>query len=127
MEYIAVVTALALVEYAVFSAYTGWARGKFAVAAPAISGDENFERYFRVQQNTLEQLMIFIPGLWLFGNYVNAPIGALLGLVFLVGRVLYFRGYTRAAEKRGTGFLIGYVPNILLLLGGLIGAAVAMI
>ena len=127
MEYLAFVTALAIVELAVFMGYTGWARGKFEVAAPAISGNENFERYFRVHQNTIEQLMIFLPSLWLFGYYVNAPIGALLGVVFLVGRVFYFRGYTRDAEKRGTGFLIGYVATILLLLGGLIGAGIAMI
>ena len=106
MEYIAFVTALAILEYAAFSGLTGRARSRFGVAAPAVSGNENFERYFRVQQNTLEQLMVFVPSLWLFGYYVNGPIGALLGVVFLVGRVLYFRGYTRDPAKRGLGFLL---------------------
>ena len=126
MEYVAIVSGLALLEYAVFGAFTGWARGKFEVAAPATSGHPEFERYFRVQQNTLEQLMIFLPSLWLFAYFVHPPVAAVVGLVFLLGRVLYFRGYVKSPERRGTGFLVGYLASAVLLIGGLIGAGIAV-
>jgi uncharacterized MAPEG superfamily protein len=70
----------------------------------------------------LEQLIVFLPSLWLFGYWVNPAIGALIGLLFLAGRVLYFRGYVRDPEKRSVGFLVGYLSSSILLLGGLIGA-----
>ena len=63
--------------------------------APATSGNPTFERYFRAQQNTVEQLIIFVPAMLLFGHYVSAPIGAGLGLVFILGRALFARGYYR--------------------------------
>ena len=122
MEYLAVVSALALLEYTVFGAAVGAARGRYGVSAPATSGHPEFERYFRVHQNTLEQLIVFLPSLWLFGYWVNPAIGALIGLLFVIGRVLYFRGYVRDPEKRSLGFLIGYLASAVLLLGGLIGA-----
>jgi len=122
MEYLAVVSALALLEFAVFGALVGAARGRYEVQAPATSGHPEFERYFRVHQNTLEQLIVFLPSLWLFGYWVNPAIGALIGLLFLAGRVLYFRGYVRDPEKRSVGFLVGYLSSSILLLGGLIGA-----
>ena len=122
MEYLAVVSALALLEFAVFGALVGAARGRYGVKAPATGGHPEFERYFRVHQNTLEQLIVFLPSLWLFGYWVNPAIGALIGLLFLVGRVLYFRGYVRDPEKRSVGFLVGYLSSSILLLGGLIGA-----
>lgn len=125
MELIAVVASLALLEYFVFVFLTGSARSTHGVAAPAITGHPIFERYFRVQQNTLEQLIVFVPALFLFGRYVSAPIGAVLGLVFIIGRALYLRGYVRDPEKRGPGALITFLSNLALLLGGGIGAVVA--
>ena len=125
MEPIAVVTVLALVEYFFFSVQVARARGKAGLKAPTVVGDANFERHFRVQQNTLEQLVIFLPSLWLFGLYVHALGGAAIGLVFIAGRFLYYRGYVRDPDKRGTGFLIGEVAQVMLLLGGLIGAVIS--
>lgn len=122
MEYVAIVTALALLEYTVFAFMTGAARARTKVLAPATTGNPEFERYFRVQQNTIEQLITFLPALWLFGLYVSAPIGALLGLVFVLGRLLYALAYWRDAEKRGLGFLIGELANVALILGALAGA-----
>lgn len=84
-----------------------------------------FERYFRVQQNTLEQLVIFLPALWLFGYYVHELIGAALGFIFIVGRFIYCRGYVEDPAKRGTGFVVGEIAQGILLLGGLIGAIVS--
>lgn len=122
MTSIALVTAFALIEYLWIGFSVGQARTRFGVAAPATTGNEIFERWFRVQQNTLEQLVVFLPSLWLFGSYVNARLGALIGLVFVAGRYLYARGYVEDPEKRGRGFTIGFVATAVLLAGGLIGA-----
>lgn len=122
MDLIAIVSLLALIEYLVITGLVGWARGKYGVKAPATSGHEVFERYFRVQQNTVEQLVIFLPALWLFGHYVSTGAGALLGLAFIVGRVIYLRAYVADPASRTVGFVIGYLANAILILGGLIGA-----
>jgi glutathione S-transferase len=127
MPYLAIVTALALLEYMAIGILVGRARGKYGIKAPATSGHPVFDRTFRVHQNTLEQLMIFLPSLWLFGTYVSAPWGALLGLVFIAGRVMYVQGYIADPEKRGPGFLVGSLAHGVLLLGGLIGAILALL
>lgn len=121
MAVVAFVTAVIVTEYLVFTMLTGRARVKFGVEAPAVSGHPVFERYYRVQQNTLEQLAIVLPSLWLFASYVSPKIGAILGLVFVVGRALYMTGYVSDPSKRGTGFLIGFVATAALLLGALLG------
>ena len=125
MEPIAIVTAVALLEYFLFGIEVARARARAGIEAPATVGDEIFERHFRVQQNTLEQLVLFLPALWLFGYYVSPLWGAGLGLVFVVGRFLYARGYVSQPSRRGTGFLVGEVAQALLLLGGLIGAVLS--
>lgn len=124
MQLIAVVSLLALIEYMVIAGLVGSARGKYGVKAPATTGNEVFERYFRVQQNTLEQLVVFLPALWLFGMYVSVGAGAIIGLVFIVGRIVYLRGYVADPEKRGLGFGITFLANAALVLGGLGGAIV---
>ena len=103
------------------------ARATYKVAAPATTGHEVFERYFRVQMNTLEQLVVFGPSIMLFAWYVNPYIAAALGLLFVIGRALYFRGYVRSVEGRHNGFLLSAIPNVTLLVGGLIGSARAFI
>ncbi len=125
MEPIAVVTVLALIEYFVFGLLVARARARTGIKAPSITGNPEFERHFRVQQNTLEQLMIFLPALWLFGYYVNALAGSALGLLFIVGRYDYYRGYVADAVKRGRGFSIGAFSTAILLVGALIGAIVS--
>jgi glutathione S-transferase len=122
MEWVAVVTALALVEYVIFGMQTGIARGRYEVPAPAMTGHPVFERTYRVQANTLEQLVVFLPGLWLFASYVSSGVAALLGVLFLVGRVLYARGYVQDPARRGPGFLLGAAATWSLVLGGLVGA-----
>jgi len=123
MEYVAMVILIALVEYAVFGGLVGRARGKYGVHAPAVSGHPVFERYFRVQQNTLEQLVVFVPAIWLFGTYVDATWAALLGLVFVVARVLYLVGYVKDPAKREVGFALSSISVVALLLGALWGVA----
>jgi hypothetical protein len=125
MELTAIVIALALLEYCVITILCGRARGRCGVVAPATIGDPIFERYFRVQQNTVEQLIIFVPAMLFFGHYVSVPIGAGLGLVFILGRAQFARGYYRDPPKRAMGFGLSLLSNLVLLLGGLIGAVVA--
>jgi uncharacterized MAPEG superfamily protein len=123
MEPVAVVIALALIEYTVFGLLVGRARGRFGIAAPAVTGHEVFERYFRVHQNTLELLVAFIPAIWLFGAYVNPTWAALLGLVYVVARIAYLRGYVADPARRELGFAFSVLPIFVLLLGALYGAA----
>jgi uncharacterized membrane protein YecN with MAPEG domain len=122
MEPVAVVISLALFQYVVFGLLVGWARGKYGVKAPAVTGHEIFERYFRVHQNTLELLVAFVPAIWLFGMYVDPTWAALLGLVYLVARVLYLRGYVADPAKREVGFALSVLPVFVLLAGALWGA-----
>ena len=122
MAWVAVTIIVALLQYLAFGFMVGGARVKYGVAAPAISGNEVFERYFRVQQNTLEQLVAFVPGIWLFGVYVSPLWAAALGAVFIVGRAIYAAGYIRDPKARGAGFGLTFLPNVILLAGGLYGA-----
>jgi glutathione S-transferase len=113
----ALVTCLAVLFYFLTSVQVAKARGTFGIKAPAISGNPDFERVFRVQMNTLEWLPIFLPALWLFAIYISDAIAAALGVVWIVGRILYLTGYSKAANKRGTGFGIQFVAAMLLWLG----------
>jgi len=124
MELLTVVTMLALLEFVYFGMKVGASRGKFGIKAPATTGNEIFERYYRVHYNTLEQLVIFIPGLWGFGYYIGQYWAAGLGVVYLGGRLLYANFYYRDPEKRGTGMLLSVIPCWVLVLGALIGAVV---
>jgi glutathione S-transferase len=127
MELIALVTVLVAAEYFFLAIMVGKCRSETGISAPCILGDEKFERVFRVQQNTMEQLIIFFPALWIFGYYVQAETGAALGLLFLFGRILYARGYVRDPGKRAPGFIIGSLAMLALLLGGLVGIAIDLL
>lgn len=122
----AIVISLALIEYVIFTILVGKARGTYKIDAPAVTGDPKFECYYRVQQNTLEQLVLFIPGMMIFSSYVRADVAAGLGVVFIIGRFLYFKGYVKDPSKRGIGFLLTFLPNVILIIGGLIGAAMTL-
>ena len=127
MAYVHLVVVLALLEFLLFGWAVGRARTRYKVPAPAMSGHEVFDRYFRAQMNTLEQLVVFLPSLWLFAHYINAWAAVVLGLLFIVGRALYFRGYVQAAESRHAGFVLSAIPNVTLLIGALIGVSRALL
>ncbi len=122
MELIAIVTALAVLQTFSFAFLVGKQRAKHGVDAPAITGDAEFERAFRIHQNTVEQMVIFLPALWLFGSYVDPQIGAGLGLLFVISRLIYRRSYLSDPTSRTAGFGIGALTMMVLLFGGLIGA-----
>jgi len=126
MPLVHLVIALALVEFFLFCVAVARARTRYNIPAPATTGNDVFERYFRVQMNTLEQLVIFVPSVLLFARYVNVYGAAALGVVFLIGRALYFQGYVKAPQARHVGFILSVAPNLALLIGAIIGAIVAL-
>ncbi len=113
----ALVTCLSILMYFLFSFQVGKARGTYGIKAPAISGNPDFERVFRAQMNTLEWMPIFLPALWLFAIYVNDAIAAGLGVVWMIGRILYMRGYAKAAGERSLGFATQASAAIILWIG----------
>ena len=127
MELLAIVTTLVLLQLVLFMMDVGKARMRTGIKAPAMSGDPDLERHERVHQNTIEQLIIFLPSLWLFGYYVHEAIGAALGLVFIVGRFMYRAGYVSDPSKRHNGFMVGVIATVILLLGGLVGAVLKLV
>ena len=100
-HYTTIATLLALMFYFYTSLQVARARMLYGVKAPAISGQPDFERIFRVQMNTLEWLPVFLPSLWLFAYYLSDVFAAAAGAVWIIGRILYMLGYAAAPEKRG--------------------------
>lgn len=127
MHYVAIVTVLALLEFWWFGMLVARARTKYGIAAPAMSGNASFERQFRVHMNTLEQLVVFLPALWLFAHYLNPLWGAALGAVFIVGRAIYAVSYVRDPKSRALGFALSALPSLFLLIGVLWGAIRAIV
>ena len=122
MAYVDIVTALALLQFMAFGMQVASARGKYGVHAPAVTGNEIFERHFRVQQNTLEQLIVFLPGLYLFAHYFNALWAAGLGLIYLIGRQVYSASYVKDPKSRSAGFGLTFQPTVILIIGAVVGA-----
>ena len=119
-HFTALVTLLALMFYFYTSLGVAKARAKYGIKAPAISGNPDFERVFRVQMNTLEWLPIFLPSLWLFAIYFSDAIAAVLGLVWVAGRIAYMIGYTQSVPRRSPGFFIQALATAVLLFGSII-------
>jgi glutathione S-transferase len=117
MAYVLIVIVLSLVQFIAFGIAVGRARGKYNVHAPATSGNEVFERYFRVHMNTLEQLIAFLPAIWLFAQFISPRWAAALGAVYLVGRQLYFMSYVKDPKARSLGFALSSTPTIVMLVG----------
>jgi glutathione S-transferase len=115
----AIVTIMALLVYIGMGLQVARARGKSGIEAPAMTGDPVLERAIRVHLNTLEWLPVFLTGLWLFAIYWNEQVAAGLGMVWIVGRLLYSTGYMADPDKRSTGFLIQALTGLVLLLGAL--------
>lgn len=126
MEPVAIVILLVLIEYIVLGARVGSARGRSGLKAPAVVGNEDFERHFRVHYNTIEQLILFIPGIWFFGQYVHVLGAVAVGLVFLIGRAIYAVSYVKDPDSRSLGMFLSIIPCWILVLGGLGGVVWSM-
>jgi glutathione S-transferase len=118
-HFTALITLVAILFYFFTCARVARARVAYGVKLPAISGNPDFERVFRVQMNTLEWLPIFLPSLWLFAIYVSDQAAAALGLLWIAGRIFYMIGYIKATERRSPGFFIQALACAVLLFGAL--------
>jgi glutathione S-transferase len=119
--YTAIVTLLAVAFYFFLATRVAVARGKLGVKLPATTGNPDFERIFRAHVNMLEWMPTFLVPLWLCAIYLNDAAAAVLGLVWIVGRALYFTGYSRAVEKRLPGFFVQSTVCLLLFIGAAAG------
>jgi glutathione S-transferase len=127
MALVELITVLALLQFLYFGILVGRARERLGVKAPAITGNEVFERYLRVQMNTLELLILFLPALWLAVAHLAAGWLTLLGAVYLIGRFVYLRGYVAEPSKRSIGFGLSALPILVLLATDLIGSVMRLV
>jgi glutathione S-transferase len=126
MPFVAIVTVLALLQFFWLGLQVARARGRYGVAAPATTGNEVFERHFRVQMNTLEQLVMFLPALWIFAAYISPLWAAALGVVFILGRAIYAISYVRDPRSRSLGFGLTAFPTFVMLIGSVVWAVRAI-
>jgi uncharacterized membrane protein YecN with MAPEG domain len=122
MTYVTIIVVLALLQFFWFSINVGRARVRYNIPAPATAGNEAFERHYRVHLNTLEQLICFLPALWLFATMVHPLWAAGLGVVYLIGRFIYAASYVRDPKSRSLGFGLSSMPTLIMLAGVLIAA-----
>ena len=122
MPLVQLVIALALAQFFFFLFAVGKARATYKVVAPATTGNEVFERYFRVQMNTLELLVMFVPAMYIFGQYWGGYLAAALGTVYLIGRLIYFTSYVKDPKSRSMGYGLSVLPIMIMIVGGIVGA-----
>jgi glutathione S-transferase len=123
----ALITLLTMILLIAVSVQVGSARAKYKIAAPATTGNPDFERIFRVQMNTNEAVLMFLPALWLFAMYSSPTWAGVLGVIWLAGRVWYAIGYTSAAAKRGGGFGVSLGASSILIVGAIIGVVMKIL
>ena len=124
---VSIVTIISLIVYLVLSINVGRARAKYKVAPPATTGNPDFERYYRVQQNTVEQIILFLPSLWLFAMLVSPLWASIIGAFWPIGRIVYALGYYKKPELRFAGFGLTILPSVILLIGSLISVIIRLI
>lgn len=124
---VALVTVIALLVYLGTSMNVARNRRRHGVEPPAMTGAPEVERALRVQGNTLEWLAMFLPALWIFALYWSDYLAAGLGVVWIVGRLLYWIGYMKEAKARYPGFGLQAVATFILLIGAAIGAVRALL
>jgi glutathione S-transferase len=121
MQYVELVAVIAVFQFLFFGAMTGNARRASGLKAPAVTGHDGFERMYRVQMNTLELLIAFLPALFIAGKYWHAYVVASLGVVYIIGRFIYWRAYVSPSSNRTTGFMLSLLPTAALLILALAG------
>lgn len=119
LELPALITGLTVVLLIAFAFNVGRARQLYQISAPAITGHPIFERYYRVQTNTIESTVLFLPALWLFSIYIHPGYGALLGVLWLISRICYACAYVNPEKKRRPAFIISLLITAILLISSL--------
>lgn len=127
MDYVYLIILLALAQFIFFTFRTGSARHKYGVHAPKTTGNETWERIYRVQQNTMEQLVLFIPGMLAFAHYVSPRWALVPGVLYLIGRQLYSYLYITNPEKRGSGVALSFLSNMALVAGAIVGVILQLV
>lgn len=125
--YPGILSSVALLVYYFTLFKSGMARGRFEVPAPSHDGPEEYVRHVRAHQNTVEHLVMFLPGLWLFAVAVDPIWAAAIGAIWPIGRLMYALGYYKAPEKRSIGLYISMPPIYIFILGSLIGFVIKAI
>jgi glutathione S-transferase len=118
-------TALAILVLAVMGGNVARARGRYKIQAPATAGPPEFERIYRAHQNMTEQIVVFLPALWLFSVFVSPFWAGLIGLFWVLARIYYAWSYYGDANRRSVGFALGLIAALVLLIGGLVGIIAA--
>lgn len=119
MAFVGLITLLMLLQYTLFMMLVGKQRTAHGIDAPAVTGHEMFERAYRVQMNTLEQMVVALAAMWVCAWFFLPPVAAILGGVFIVGRFVYWRSYMANPKKRATGMIIGFLANLAMIGCGL--------
>jgi hypothetical protein len=127
MLLVELVATLAVLQYLFFTVMTGRARLKSGIKAPAVTGDPGFERMYRVQMNTLEILVMFLPAILIAAQYWSGLVIAIIGVIYLLGRLIYWRAYVVNPGARGLGFMLSILPIFALIILALIGIIMALI
>jgi len=126
MPYVVIVTVVALMQFLMIGFQVGRARTKYGVHAPAMSGHPAFDRIFRVQMNTLEQLVMFLPVMWIFARFISPLWAAAFGVVFIIGRMIYAITYVREPKSRALGFALTAIPTLIMMVWLLVWAVQAL-
>lgn len=127
MEATVIITILALAQFALFGIQVGSMRVKHGVKAPATTGHEEYERMNRVHLNTMEQLIVFLPALWVHAQYSNPLWGAIIGAVYIIGRFIYRAEYLKDPGSRSPGFAMSFIPSAVLLIWALVAVVLRVI
>ena len=127
MQYVELIVIAALLQFLFFGVMAGKARVKYGVKAPATSGAEGFNRMYRVQMNTLEMLVIFIPVIFIASNYWSPLLTSGLGVVFIIGRFMYWRAYVADPKTRSIGFMLSLLPSVALIVLSLVGIVLSLV
>jgi glutathione S-transferase len=117
------VTVLIVAFYFYTAFRVGMLRGRHDIRAPACAGHPEFDRAYRVQLNTLEQMGMTLPLLWIATLFpiAWAWLPALIALIWVAGRIIYLRAYMTDPEKRLIGAALSGVLNLILLLLSIAG------
>ena len=121
MQWTAWATLAALAMYIWVSLNVGKARGTYNVKAPLMDGPEEFLRVLRVQGNTVEQLLLLLPAMWMCAFFLSDRWAALGGAVWVVGRAIYAKSYYQDPAKRTLGFMLTFGASVMLMLGTAVG------